>query len=112
MRYQHYILQRCDAILFSRMLSTFARNLLPPSWGQKSEIDSEDGSEGSFETAVPMYGRTGRNVVSAGVTSISRQSLSDVTAVNKRNSTNGNLRHINKAVAVLLNELCSFGKFI
>ena len=60
-----------------------------------------------------MYRRTGRNVVvSAGVTSISRHSLSDVTAVNKRNSTNGNLRHISKTVAVLLNELRSFGKFI
>ena len=61
----------------------------------------------------PMYWSTGRNVVvSAGVTSISRHSLSDVTAVNKRNSTNGKFLHSNKTVAVLLNELCSFGKFI
>ena len=44
-------------------------------------------------------------VASAGVTSISRPSLSDVMAVNKRNSTNGDMRHINKTVAVLLNEL-------
>jgi len=39
-------------MLFGRLLPTFARNLLPPSWGQKSDIDSEDGREGSFEAAV------------------------------------------------------------
>jgi Ca2+-dependent lipid-binding protein len=62
----------------------------------------------------PMYKSTGRNVVvSASVTSISTHSLSDVTAVNKRNSTNGNLRHVNKTVTVLLlKELRSFGQFI
>jgi len=52
MRYQHYILQRTDAMLFGRLLPTFARKLLPPSWGQKSDINSEDGSEGSSEAAV------------------------------------------------------------
>jgi hypothetical protein len=60
----------------------------------------------------PMYKSTRRNVVSASVTSISTHSLRDVTAVNKRNSTNGNLRRVNKTVAVLLKELRSFDQFI